>query len=84
MYNYSNEKHKIFTEDGQVLFLKIRDKINFLLKKAGAINMSSAISGNTGNSWEMMACVDRLVELEEIREITESDVAGQNRIFVRN
>jgi hypothetical protein len=30
----------------------------------------------------MMACVDRLVELGEIREITPRHTAGQDRIFV--
>lgn len=40
------------------------------------------VRGVTGDSWEMMARVDRLVELGEIREITGSNVAGQDRVFV--
>ena len=82
MYNYQTEKQRIFTEDGQEMFLKIRDKVQHLLKQSGAVMMQNAISGVTGDSWMMLACVDRLVELNEIREITGSNVAGQHRVFV--
>jgi hypothetical protein len=44
--------------------------------------MEVAIAG-IGDSWQRIACVDRLVELGEIREITNpNEVAGQHRIFV--
>ena len=82
MYNYQTEKAKIFTEDGQETFLKIRDKVQQLLKQSGAVMMQNAISGVTGDSWLHLACVDRLVELKEIREITKENVAGQHRVFV--
>ena len=83
MYSYETEKKEIFTEDGQVMFLKIRDHVNTLLKQAGAVRMQEAISKTTGSSWTMLACVDRMVELGELREITGSGVAGQHRIFTR-
>jgi hypothetical protein len=83
MYNYQTEKQKIFTEDGQEIFLKIRDKVQQLLKQSGAVMVQNAISGVTGDSWLHLACVDRLVELKEIREITGGNVAGQHRVFVR-
>ena len=83
MYNYENEKPKIFTENGQEMFLKIRDKVKMLLKQSGAFMLENAISGITGDSWSMLACVDRLVELKEIKEITDkTKVAGQHRVFV--
>ena len=83
MYNYENEKSKIFTENGQEMFLKIRDKVQLLLKQSGAFMLENAISGITGDSWSMLACVDRLVELKEIKEITDkTKVAGQHRVFV--
>ena len=82
MYNYQTEKSKIFTEDGQETFLKIRDKVQQLIKQSGAVMMQNAISGVTGNSWVHLACVDRLVELKEIREITKENVAGEYRVFV--
>jgi hypothetical protein len=82
MYNYQTEKPKIFTEDGQVMFLKIRDKIQQLLKQSGAVMVQNVLRGITGDSWMMMACVDRLVELGEIKEITKENVAEQHRVFV--
>ena len=75
-------KPTIFTEDGQIRFLKIRDQVQQKLKASGAINLESAITGIGGDTWQMLACVDRLVELGELREIKQGDVAGQYRIFV--
>ena len=83
MYNYQTEKPNIFTEDGQETFLKIRDNVKKLLKQSGAVTMEKAINGVTGSNWLHMACVDRLVELKEIKEIEQGGyVAGQHRIFV--
>ena len=83
MYNYQTEKQKIFTEDGQEMLLKIRDNVHRLIKQSGAVMMQNAINSVTGDSWMMLACVDRLVELKEIREITGSNVAGQHRVFIK-
>lgn len=83
MYTYSKERPKIFTEDGQEMFLKIRDQVHGLLEKSGAVRMQEAINNTSGDSWQMLACVDRLVELKEIIEITPTgSVAGQHRVFV--
>ncbi len=81
-YNYETEKKEIFTEEGQRQFLQIRDTVQDLLKKAGAVRMEEATARVTGNSWTHLACVDRLVELGEIREIPQQSCAGQFRIFV--
>ena len=83
MYDYQTEKPRIFAEDNQQDFLKVRDNVQRLLGIAGAVRMSEAIQGISGSSWFQLACVDRLVELGEIREITGEDVAGQDRVFVR-
>jgi len=80
-YNYQTEKAKIFTDEGQRDFLKIRNKVNELLETAGAFAMFRALC-ISGNTWFMMACVDRMVELGEIKEVTGSDVRGQDRVFV--
>ena len=82
MYNYEVEKAEIFSEQGQKSFLEIRDKVKNILAKSGAITMDKAISDMTGINWFHMACVDRLVELKELKEISQENVAGQNRIFV--
>ena len=83
MYNYEEQKQNVFTENGQEMFLKIRDKVQLLLKSSGAFMLEKAISGVTGDSWAQLACIDRLVELKEIKEITDKQkVAGQHRVFV--
>jgi hypothetical protein len=84
-YEYEKEKHVIFTDEGQRMFLKIRDNVRKCLRTSGAITMGAAISasGVTGDLFAMLACVDRLVELKEIREIfLDGYVAEQDRIFV--
>lgn len=84
MYNYQTEKKELFTDDGQRMFLKVRDKVQNLLKTAGAFRSGEAVAGCTGSSWTMLACIDRLVELGEIVEITpKNQVWGQNRVFVQ-
>lgn len=79
MYNYQTERPTLFTEEGQIVFLKIRDKAHELLKKSGAFKLSNVITGDT---WLAMVCVDRLVELAEIREVTNATICGQDRVFV--
>lgn len=82
-YDYATERAALFTEDGQVQFLGIRDKTHALLKTAGACRSHEMMSGATGSSWMHLACVDRLVELGEIREVTDPNkVSGQSRVFV--
>ncbi len=87
MYQYETEKPRILTDEGQRAFLKIRDHVHACLKMTGAVSMGKAMSppngGGAASSWAMMACVDRLVELAEIREIKYGECAGQHRIFVK-
>lgn len=84
VYQYEVEKSRLFTEDGQVMFLKIRDNVDKLLNANGAVRSQEAMSGVTGDGWVMLACLDRLVELGELRRIYQEHVAGQHQIFVRN
>lgn len=81
-YRYKDYRGDLFTDDGQRKFLRIRDKVQGLLKMAGAVRMSEATAGVTGLNWEALACVDRMVELGELIEITGPDVFGQDRVFV--
>lgn len=81
-YNYYHEKERLTSWDGLDMFVKIRDRAKSLLKTAGCFRMDSVLSVSSGDVWQMMACVDRMVELGEIIEVTTSDkVAGQHRIF---
>ncbi|HUX16769.1 MAG TPA: hypothetical protein VMW52_09880 [Phycisphaerae bacterium] len=84
-YDYEREKPNLFTDEGQRMFLRIRDRAHELILAAGAARMQEIIRGNSGELWEMLACVDRLVELGELREITLLPQPGpmQYRVFVR-
>lgn len=82
-YVYSELRAGLFTEDGQVMLLKMRDFVKETLPKSGAVRMDKLMSAaGTGDSWTMLACADRLVELGDLREITNREVAGQHRVFV--
>lgn len=82
-YNYQTQRAVIFTEEGQRAFLTIRDKAQELLALSGAVMSSKLIMCCVGDAWNALACIDRLVELGELREITGDDVAGQHRVFVK-
>lgn len=83
-YDYQTERHKIFTDDGQRLFLCVRDRVDLLLGVAGAARMQEIMNlGVTHVSWEALACVDRLIELGELLELPSSSIVGQHRVFVR-
>ncbi len=83
-YDYEKEKQATFTEAGQRLFLSIRDRVKLGLKRDGAIMMAAATEKQSGNSWEMLACVDRMVEIGELYELTYAHgrPQGQHRVFV--
>lgn len=83
MYDYEIEKQKLFTDDGQREFLKMRDCVSKLLEESGAIMLGKVASRVNGDSWFQMACVDRLVELGEIVEIKQQDCWAQHRVFTR-
>lgn len=83
MYRYEDQKPELFNDEGQRMLLRVRDFVHKMLATAGAVRMQEAMSAaGGGHSWMMIACVDRLVELGEIREIPQSGVPGQHRVFV--
>lgn len=82
MYRYTEMKPKLFTENGQVLFLEIRDRVHKLLAASGAVRGQEAIKGSVGDTWLMLACIDRMVELGELFEILQHEhTAEQHRVF---
>lgn len=82
-YQYEAHKAWLFTDDGQRLFLEIRDRVGRLIDASGAVTSGAAMRGASGDSWHMIACLDRLVELGELVELTGPNVWGQHRVFVR-
>lgn len=85
-YVYAKEKEKLYTDEGQRMFLRVRDRAKELLEQAGAVSCDKLLeAAGTGDSWMMLACVDRLVELGELHEVTGhlAGLAGQGRVYVR-
>lgn len=84
MYNYAEEKSKLTTDEGFALFLKIRDYSKVLLNSAGCFTIEKVISCASGDPFLLLACVDRLVELGEIKEVPQHSVATQYKIFKKS
>jgi hypothetical protein len=82
-YSYQEERARLFTEDGSVTLTKIRDNVRHLLTVAGAVRSGEAMKGVSGDSWTMLAALDRMVEMGEIQELTGPSAYGQHRVFVR-
>lgn len=78
-YEYDKEKQELFTDKGQKVFLKTRNKIFKMLNESGAFRLANII--DVGSSWFYLACADRMVELGEIVEVTDK-CRGQDRVFV--
>lgn len=66
-YSYDIEKENLFTPNGIKLLLKIRDTINQLLDDAGAFMIDKVVQHHTGDTFQMLACIDYLEEIGEIR-----------------
>jgi len=79
-YKYQSERPRIFTDEGQRDFLKIRDEAHRLLKVAGAFRALEVLHVASGDTFFMAACLDRLVELGEIVELPRQ-CWGQYRVF---
>lgn len=82
-YEYATERPFVFTEEGQVMFLAIRDKAQHLCELAGAVNVEKLMCVS-GCSWSMLACVDRLIELGEFKYVNDGEnVATQWKVLRR-
>jgi hypothetical protein len=87
MYKYEENNKFLFTDKGQREFMKVRDSAFRLLAKSGAFTTLAPFEGsgaNLSDSWQMLACIDRMVEIGDIREVTDrSKVSAQDRVFVK-
>lgn len=51
MYKYEDEKSELFTDDGQRMFLRIRDFVHETIEVAGAVSMGKAMSAARGRQF---------------------------------
>lgn len=83
MYSYAKERPYVLTDEGQRQLLKMRDWVKRMLETAGAFTMGKALNVvSTGNSFEAVALLDRLVELGEVVELPGQTSASQHRVYV--
>ncbi len=82
-YNYKTEREQLFTEEGQRLFLKIRDQVNYHLKESGAIRADKAFKGLAGDSFQFHACLDRMIELGELQLLSSDNVWSQYKVYTK-
>jgi hypothetical protein len=87
-YNYNEQKPYVLSDDGSADVIRIKNFIDEAIADYGAVRMQEIMDRckfATCDTWEMMACVDRLVELKQISEVTRNiSVAGQHRIFTKD
>ena len=81
-YSYAQERPFVFTEDGQVNFLAIRDEANRLCNLAGAVDVIHLMKVGTVDTFQTLACIDRWVDLKEFRWANQ-DYATQRHILQR-
>lgn len=86
-YNYLIEKPYTLTDEGSADVISVKNFIDKGIAAYGAVRMQEIMSKckfHTCESWERIACVDRLIELKEISEVTKDiRVAGQYRVFTK-
>lgn len=81
-YKYEDQKRELFTDAGSRRFHAMLKHCRTLLDASEAFTMAAAMRApSSGDTWQQMACVDRMVELGEIREV-HTKGAAQCRVFV--
>jgi hypothetical protein len=83
-YSYQVERPKLFTEAGQRTFITVRDTVRVLLDKAGAFQSMNAGRDLKGyDAWELLACLDLMVERGELRYVQgPENAAGQDWTYI--
>ena len=81
-YDYKVEREKLFTDAGSRKFLRVRDKVKELIALSGAVRSREAVLHESSLGYELIACLDRMVELGEIAEVTGPKTIQQYRVFV--
>jgi hypothetical protein len=83
-YSYQVERRRLFTEDGQATFITVRDTCRRLIEKSGACQSMNAGRDLKGyDAWELLACLDLMVERGELRYVQgPENAAGQDWTYI--
>jgi hypothetical protein len=82
MYNYATERPWTFTDSGVLALFKAYKTAVRLIDVAGVANGMKITEECACDTYKMLALLDRLVELGQLREVTGPTIRGQDRIFV--
>ncbi len=82
-YDYETEKAFVFTDKGQKMLLSVRDNAFRLISIAGAARIDKILANQIGDSWAMLACVDRLVEIGDLIKLPDEGAMTQFRVLRR-
>lgn len=85
-YVYAEQRPRIFTEEGQRVYLAVRDAARELLAVAGAARVGELIDASCKklgaiDTWEALACIEHMKETGWLMEVGDSAVT-QHRVFV--
>lgn len=72
-YEYQKERPGLFTETGMALFISLRGQVRTKCKVSGCVRFDKL--SISGDSWTALACMDLMIEREEVRRVTN----GQER-----
>lgn len=85
MYNYSEQRPYVFTEEGQKDLFEVLSRIGFLKNHTEIATAVNLVKNLLGDSWNHMTIINYLEEREVIQEIKLKDTPFlQNRIFKLN
>ncbi len=76
-YDYASVRPSLFLEENQALFLKIRDQAARLLSEHEHATLDQLICGES-DTWLAMACVDRMVEMGDLRLVARGEITQYN------
>jgi hypothetical protein len=82
-YDYNREVEKIYSRDGVRALLVIRDAAEKLSRESGAVSAEALLRKSiASDSWMTMACIDFLVSVGDLVEIsTRTGGMWQQRVF---
>lgn len=87
-YSYQTERPYVFSEEGSENVMRAKNYIDKALEQHGAVRCEEAMSGanfkGCPTSWERLVCIDRLVEIGEIRGVREGrGFATQHQVYIK-
>ena len=84
MYVYKEQKAKIFDTDGIKMMLSVTSVVNGLFEHSSVVCALDILNKSmAGDIWLKFACMDYLVEIGYLHEITGENMKGQLRTFIK-